>query len=153
MRTSRFGGFSCCGAQSPGAWASVAVMPRLQLKDSGLVVQGLSCSATCVILLDQGLILLHWRADSFPLSNQGSPSLFFKIFFFFWCGPFLKSLFNLLQYCLYFMWVFFFFFFLPRRGIWDLCSSTRDQTHTSCSRRQSLNHWTAREVPSFPFLF
>ena len=27
------------------------------------------------------------------------------------------------------------------------CSQSRDRTHTSCIGRQSLNHWTAREVP------
>ena len=30
--------------------------------------------------------------------------------------------------------------------MWDLSSLTRDQTHTPCIGRQSLNHWTAREV-------
>ena len=33
------------------------------------------------------------------------------------------------------------------RGMWDLSSSTRDRTCTPCIGRQSLNHWTAREVP------
>ena len=37
------------------------------------------------------------------------------------------------------------------RGMWDLSSWTRDRTRTPCIGRQSLNHWTAREVPSFPF--
>ena len=32
-------------------------------------------------------------------------------------------------------------------GIWDLSSQTRDPTHTSCSVKRSLNHWTTREVP------
>ena len=30
--------------------------------------------------------------------------------------------------------------------MWDLSPSTRDRTHMSCIRRQSLNLWTAREV-------
>ena len=64
---------------------------------------------------------------------------FLKIFL---CEPFLKSLLNLLQYCFCFM----FWFFWPW-DMWDLSSLTRDQTHTPCIRRQSLNHWTAREVP------
>ena len=38
------------------------------------------------------------------------------------------------------------FGFWPR-GMWDLSSLTRDGTHTPCLGRQSLNHWTAREVP------
>ena len=33
------------------------------------------------------------------------------------------------------------------RGMWDLSSPTRDRTRTPCIGRQSLNHWTAREVP------
>ena len=36
--------------------------------------------------------------------------------------------------------------------VWDPSSLTRDQTHTPCIGRQSLNHWTAREFPSVPFL-
>ena len=33
------------------------------------------------------------------------------------------------------------------RGMWDLSSPTRDRTLTPCIKRQSLNHWTTREVP------
>ena len=32
-------------------------------------------------------------------------------------------------------------------GMWDLTSQTRDQTPTPYIWRQSLNHWTTREVP------
>ena len=48
------GGFSCCGAQALGAWASV------------VVAHGLSCSAACGIFPDQGSnpCLLHWQVDS-----------------------------------------------------------------------------------------
>ena len=35
------------------------------------------------------------------------------------------------------------------RGMWDLSSPTTDQTCTLCIGRQSLNHWTTREVPKF----
>ena len=76
--------------------------------------------------------------------------LFLK-FFFFSCGPFLKSLLNLLQYCLCFM--FWFFGCDWPRGVQNLSSPTRDWTHTPCIGRQSLNHWTVREIPySLPFL-
>ena len=34
------------------------------------------------------------------------------------------------------------------RGMWDLSSPTRDRIHTPCIGRQSLNNWTAREVPA-----
>ena len=36
------------------------------------------------------------------------------------------------------------------RGMWDLSSPTRDRTRNPCIGRQSLNHWTAREVPILP---
>ena len=32
------------------------------------------------------------------------------------------------------------------RGMWDLSCPTRDLTRTSCTGRQSPNHWTTREV-------
>ena len=41
--------------------------------------------------------------------------------------------------------LFLFFFWL--RGMWDLSSLTRDQTHTPCIGRQSLNHWPTRKSP------
>ena len=34
------------------------------------------------------------------------------------------------------------------QGIWDLGSLTRGLTHIPNIGRQSLNHWTAREVPT-----
>ena len=38
--------------------------------------------------------------------------------------------------------------------MWDLSSLTRDQTHTLCIERQSLNLWISREVPLlFPTAF
>ena len=35
--------------------------------------------------------------------------------------------------------------------MWDLSSSTRDQTRTPCIGRRSPNYWTAREVPVLLF--
>ena len=46
----------------------------------------------------------------------------------------------------------FYVLFFWRRGMWDLNAPTRDQTQTPCIGRFSLNHWTAREVPSGFFL-
>ena len=86
-------GLCCCGVQAPhcsdfscGIWAlsawssvvglcscsSLALEPRL-----GIVVKGLSCSKACGIFPHQGSnpCLLHWQADSLPLSHQGSPAL------------------------------------------------------------------------------
>ena len=34
------------------------------------------------------------------------------------------------------------------RGMRDLSSLTRDPTHAPAVEARSLNHWTAREVPS-----
>ena len=62
--------------------------------------------------------------------------------YFFWCGPFLKSLLNLLQYC----FCVYILLFRPW-GTWDLNSLTRDQTCTPCIGRWCLNNWTTREVP------
>ena len=50
------------------------VAPRLRSTGSAVVVHGLSCSMACEIFPDQGLnppCLLHWKADSSPLSHQG----------------------------------------------------------------------------------
>ena len=75
----------------------------------------------------------------------GAPSgwLVILVFFFkiFWCGPFLKSLLNLLQYCFCFM----FWCFWPW-GMWDLSSPTRDRTRAPCIGRRSFNRLTAKEV-------
>ena len=38
-------------------------------------------------------------------------------------------------------------------GPWGPSSPARDQTCNFCIGRQSLNHWTAREVPMAFFLF
>ena len=68
-QASLFRGFSCCGA-------------RLWSIGSVVVAHGLSCSAAWGVFPDQGLNprLLHWQADSFPVSHQGSRSTFFCLF-------------------------------------------------------------------------
>ena len=38
-------------------------------------------------------------------------------------------------------------------GMQDLSSLTRDQTHTPCSGRENLNHWTTRKVMPPPHLY
>ena len=48
------------------------------------------------------------------------------------------------------LWVLFSSFFWLR-GMWGLCSLTRDRTCIPCIGRQSLNHWITREVPSYLF--
>ena len=48
---------------------------------SMVVTHRLSCSVACGIFLNQGSnpYLLHWQADSLPLSHQGSPLCAFLI--------------------------------------------------------------------------
>ena len=58
-------GFFCCGIRALGTWVSVGVVHRL------------SCLLACGIFPDQGpnLCPLHWQADLWPGSHQGSPGL------------------------------------------------------------------------------
>ena len=65
----------CAGFSNCRHVGSLAVVPRLRSTVSVVVAQGLSCSAACGIFQDQGFnpCLLHWQADSLPLSHEGSP--------------------------------------------------------------------------------
>ena len=76
---------------------------------------------------------------------------FFKELFL--CRPFFKksSLNFLLRYCSYFMFWCLFGFFWPW-GMWDPSSLTRGGTHSPCTGRRSLNHWTRREVSGYALL-
>ena len=76
-RASPCGGFSCCEAQALGSQSSAVVVPRLQSTGSAVVAHGLNCCTACGVLLVQGpnLCLLHWQADSLPLSHQGNPEI------------------------------------------------------------------------------
>ena len=79
---SHCGSFSCCRAQVLGQhtlqqWqhmGSVVVAPRLQITGSIVVVHRFSVSMARGIFPDQELnsCLLHWQADSLPLSHQES---------------------------------------------------------------------------------
>ena len=56
-------GFSCCGAQAVGMWASV------------VVTHGLSCSMACEIFqedLGWNPYALYWQGESYALYHQGS---------------------------------------------------------------------------------
>ena len=83
---SRCCGFSWCGAWALGVQAlmvvacgSVAVACGLWSTGSVVVEHGLCCPAAYGVFPDQGsnLCLLHWQADSFPLSHQGRPKFAF----------------------------------------------------------------------------
>ena len=72
--------------QSVGSWVcrlqqlqlmgSVLSVPGLSSTDSVVVAPGLSCPRACGIFPDQALnpSLLHWQADSLPLSHWGCPT-------------------------------------------------------------------------------
>ena len=63
----------CSGFSSQSAGSRVLGLQQLQHS-------GFSCSVACKIFPDQGLnlCLLHWQADSYPLSHQGSPVMVSK---------------------------------------------------------------------------
>ena len=65
----------------------------------------------------------------------------FFLRFFFSCGPFLVYIEFVAILLLFYVLV-----FLATRHMASY-SLTRDQTHNPCTGRQSLNHWTTREVP------
>ena len=75
--------------------------------------------------------------------NSPDPSGSLSLFFLMWT---IFKVFNLLQYCFCCVRV---LVFWPW-GMWDLNSQTRDQTHTLCTGKRSLNHWTSEEVSSVP---
>ena len=61
-------------------WASVVAAPQTLEQGLVVVMLGLSCSAACGVFPDQesNLCLVHWQADSSPLSRQGSPGFCFS---------------------------------------------------------------------------
>ena len=74
-RVSHCGGFSRCRAQALGHGGfSSCSLQALECMQN-VVLYGLSHSVARGIFPDQGLnqCPLHWQADSYPLSQQGSP--------------------------------------------------------------------------------
>ena len=72
------------GGHSSSRCAGLSLSWPLLLRSTGsrcagsvVVAHGLSCSAACGILPDQGSnpCPLHWQADSQPLRHQGSPGI------------------------------------------------------------------------------
>ena len=61
-----------------GTQASEVAVPRLWSSGSIVVTHGLSCSVACRVHPRPGIepMLLHWQADSLPLSHLGSPALY-----------------------------------------------------------------------------
>ena len=75
---SHCGSFSCAARALKGMTTLVAATYGLSSCGSRALKQRLSsCSMACRIFLDQGmnLCLLHWQADSLPISHQESPPI------------------------------------------------------------------------------
>ena len=68
-------GSRALGCQQLWRVGSVLVAPGLQGTGSVVVAHGLGSSVACGIFPEQGSNphLLHWQADSFPLSHPGGP--------------------------------------------------------------------------------
>ena len=79
------------------------------------------------------VILIYSKKQLLALSSPSFLALFlwfFKVFY--WICYHIASIFYVLVF-----W-----------GMCNLSSLTWDRTHTPCIGRQSLNHWTTRQVPS-----
>ena len=104
------------------------------------------------IVLGSQIYHFFFMAPGFQVNLKNFSCSKAFVLFFFWCGPFLKSLLTFLQYC-------FCFIFWPQ-GIWDLSSLSRDRTLTPCVGRwlttvltPCIHHWTSRDILAFPTLF
>ena len=90
------------------------------------------------------------QINKYPLLSPVRHTVFFffqRYIFFFNVGHFLS-----LYWICYSTTSVLCFVFFWWKGMWDLSSLTRDQIHTPCIGRWSLNHWTAREVPRYIIL-
>ena len=103
-----------------------------------VVVHGRSCSQACGIFPDQGSnpCPLHWQANSYPLSHQGSPSNLFSR------NTLISFIYLTVSGLSCCMWA-----QLPR-GMWGLSSLTRDRTCVLLIGRWILNHGTMSKVPN-----
>ena len=108
---------------------TVSISPSLRLYYS-TVCSFSSRSLQVSFILSSPGWLICWSIASTP---------FFFLFNIFWCGPFLKALLNLLQYCsvLFFWWW----------GMWNLNSLARGQTYTPWTGRQQFSHWITSKLP------
>ena len=88
-----------------------------------------------------------------------SVSLFLSFFFFFGCGPFLKSLLNLLQYCFCYVLCFGFFgceacgILAPQPGIEPASPALEGEVLTTGPARKSLMASIFNHVPLLPFSY
>ena len=97
------------------------------------------------------LTLRIWRKEYGPCDRRESIKCLNILFpSFFLCEPFLKywicyNIASVLCFVVTVLLLFYVLVFWPR-GMWDLCSQIRDQTHTPCTGRRSRYHWTSREI-------
>ena len=98
---------------------------------------------TCLPLSFHSHFLTSLSRALYPYLPALSP--FFR---FFWRGPFLKSLLNLLRYCFCFL-----FWFFGHEACGILVPQPGIKPAPPALEVQSPNHWTAREVPFPPFIF
>ena len=70
---------SSCGAQVSRRGGLSLRAQALRTRASAAAAPRLGCSVACGIFPHQGLnlCLLHWQADSLPVSHQGNPHTFF----------------------------------------------------------------------------
>ena len=135
-RASHCCGLSRCGAEAPDVqarrpWFTGPAAPR----HVGSSRTGARTRVPCIG---------RWTFNH--CATREAPFFFFKVFFF-GCGPILKSLLNLLQYCFCFL---FWFFGREARGI--LASQPGIKPEPPAWEVQSLNHWTASKVPAQDFV-
>ena len=128
-------GLCCCTGYSPVGATAFSLQRPLLLPSSRRVgfsssgSSGLRCSTACGILLDQGSNpgLLHWQADSLPLSHQGKPPCILDTM------ARVNKLDHTILYFFLAMWC------LPQPG---------SEPVSPKGELWSPNHWTTREVPS-----
>ena len=113
-------------------WASVVASPGPWSTGSLIRAHRLSCSGAHGIFPDLGsnLRLLHWQADSLPLSFQRSPTwTILKVFI--ECVTILLLL----------------FMFLAMRQVGILAPLPGIESAPPALESKTLNHWTTSEVP------
>ena len=117
--------------------------------------QGLhSCCSSCLELSSL------YITDNHAAHSLSSPGFLFKChllgppYFFFFLKIFFFLMWTIFKVFIELVTILLLFYalgFFSLQGLWDLISPTRDQTCAPYIGRQSLNHWTTREIPGPPY--